>query len=107
MPEFLFGAYLPLDTAVNLMYERVSNIVAQVPGTSLQDALGTSIILGCSDAAEMDSLPKRSKHVTSFSFVPVSVFLIERCAFFPSSIYNIFPHQQLNSKELLAHLNLF
>ena len=104
VPEFLFGAYLPLDTAVNLMYERVSNIVAQVPGTSLQDALGTSIILGCSDAAEMDSLPKRSKHVTSFSFVPVSLFLIERCAFYLSSIYNILPHQQLNSKELLAHL---
>ena len=80
MPDFLFGTCISLETALKFIYEHVRNIVAQVPGTILNDTLGTSMILGCSDTAEMDSLPKKSKHVTSFSFVPVSFFqLISVC----------------------------
>ena len=104
VPEFLFGAYLPLDTAMNLIYDRVRSVTSQVENASINDALGTSMLIGCADAAEMDSLPKITKHVTSFSLVPVSKFLIEDCALYPSSIYNILPHNQLNSKELLEHL---
>ena len=86
IPEFLFGACLPLDTAMNLIFDRLGKIVAQIENATLSDALGQSMLLGCADAAEMDSLSTSNQHVTSFSIVPVSRFLIERCAFSPSSI---------------------
>lgn len=104
IPEFLFGAFLPLDKAVNLIFNCLGKVVAQVPGATLHNALGKSILLGCADAAEMDSLADVNKHVTSFSLVPTSLFLIERCGYYTTSIKNIFPHNQLNSKELLAHM---
>ena len=103
-PEFLFGASLPLDTMMNLIIQRVGKIVEQIPGASLHDALGTSMLLGCADAAEMDSLPKVNQHITSFSMVPVSFFLVEKCGFLSSSIKNILPHNQLNSRELIDHV---
>ena len=62
------------------------------------------MLLGYPDAAEMDSLPSNSKHATSFSIVPCSIFLVEQCAVYTSSIYHILPINQLNSKELLDHL---
>ena len=56
--EFLFGAYLPLDTAMNLIYDRVRSVASQVENASINDALGTSMLIGSADAAEMDMLPK-------------------------------------------------
>ena len=61
-------------------------------------------MIGCADAAKMDSLSKVNKHVTSFSIVPTSRFLIEKCGYHPTNIKNILPHNQLQSKELLDHL---
>ena len=104
VPEFLFGASLPIDEAMNMIYHQIGLIVGQIPDASMEDALGESMLLGCADAAEMDSLPSKSKHVTSFSVVPSSIFLVERCAVYTSSIYHILPINQLNSKELLDHL---
>ena len=104
VPEFLFGASLPIDEAMNMIYHRIGLIVGQIPDASMEDALGESMLLGCADAAEMDSLPSKSKHVTSFSVVPSSIFLVERCAVYTSSIYHILQINQLNSKKLLDHL---
>ena len=104
VPEFLFGASLPLDKALNLILDSLGRVVAQVPNATLDDALQTSMMIGCADAAEMDSLSKINKHVTSFSLVPTSHFLVERCGVYTSSIKNIIPINQLNSKELLDHL---
>ena len=80
-PEFLFGAYLPLDNVMKLILMRIGKIVEQIPGATIHDALGTSMIIGCADAAEMDSLPKVSKHVTSFSMVPTSFFWLKSVDF--------------------------
>ena len=74
VPEFLFGASLPIDTMMNLILHRIRQIVSQIPGATVSDALGTSILLGCADAAVMDSLSKANQHVTSFSVVPTSRF---------------------------------
>ena len=90
VPEFLFGASLPLDVAMNQIYDRLNKIVLQIPNATLQEALETSMILGCADAAEMDSLPKKNKHITSYLFVPTLQFLVQKCAFHSSSIYNIY-----------------
>ena len=59
MPDFLFGAYLPIDTALSLINACLNLIVSQVPNATLNDAMGTSMLLGCADAAEMDSLQKK------------------------------------------------
>ena len=104
VPEFLFGANLPLDKAMNLILNSLGKVVAQIPNAMLDNALKTSLMIGCADAAEMDSLSKVNKHVTSFSLVPTSNFLVERCGLYTSSIKNIIPINQLNSKELLDHL---
>ena len=69
----------------------------------MADALGTSMLMGCVDAADMDSLPSKRKHVTSFSIVLCSIFVLEQ-AIYISSIYHILPINQLNSKELPGHL---
>ena len=42
IPEFLFGAMLLIDIAINLIYERINRVVAQIPNT-LYDSFGNSI----------------------------------------------------------------
>ena len=74
VPEFLFGASLPIDEAVNMIHHRIGGIIPQIPNATMDDALGMSMLLGCADTAEMDSLPSKRKHVTSFSIVPCSMF---------------------------------
>ena len=91
VPEFLFGVSLPLDTAINLIFNRIGKIVSQIPNATLHDALGQSLLIGCADAAEMDSLSKVNKHVTLFSLVPTSRFLVEKGGFYTTSIKNILP----------------
>ena len=103
MPEFLFGAYLQIYTALSLIYACLNLIVAQVPNATLNDELGKSMLLGCADAAEMDSLPK--KIARDIIFICSGVIIFDRkCAFYSSSICNILAHQQLNSKKLIDHL---
>ena len=57
-PEFVFGARLSIDTAINLLLDNIHRLVAQIPNASLNDAMSTSMLLGCADGAEMDALPK-------------------------------------------------
>ena len=57
---------------MNLIFNCLGKVVAQIQGATLHDALGKSMLLGCADAAEMDSLPDVNKHVTSFCLVPTS-----------------------------------
>ena len=97
----MFGAFLSLDNVMKLILVRICKIVYQIPGATIHDALGTSMLIGCEDAAEMDSLPKVSKNVSSFSMVPISLFLVEKCGFLTLSIKNIIPHNQLNSREII------
>ena len=52
VPEFLFGASLPLDVAMNQIYDRLNKIILQIPNDTLQEALGTSMIISCADAVE-------------------------------------------------------
>jgi len=72
-PEFLFGAKLPLDAAINLILENLHRIVAQIPNATLHGAIGTIMLLGCADGADMDSLPKSRKSVTTFRLSPYLV----------------------------------
>ena len=76
IPEFLFGAFLPLDKVINLIFNYLGKVVAQIQGAILHDALGKPMLLGCADLAEMDSLPDVNKHVISFCLVPTSQLLI-------------------------------
>ena len=72
-PEFLFGAKLPLNAAINLILENLHRIVAQITNATLHDAMGTSMLLGCADGAEMNSLPKKRKSGTTFQLSPYLV----------------------------------
>lgn len=62
---------------MNLIFHQLGCIVAQIPNATLADALGQSMLIGCSNAAEMYSLPTKNKHVTSLSIVPASRFLVK------------------------------
>ena len=103
-PEFLFGARLPIDTAINLLLDKINRIVTQIPNASLEDAMGTSMLLGCADGAEMDALPKNTKNVTTLCIVPASRFLVESCGVHTSSVDHILPINQLNGKEHIDHI---
>ena len=100
----MFGARLPIDTAINLIFDRLQQIVVQVPNATLSDALGTSMMVACADGAKMESLPKERKNVTTLSLVPCSRFLVEKCGVCTSSTHHILPINQLNAKDHRDHI---
>ena len=71
---------------MHLLLNWLGKIVNQVEGATLHDALEKSILLGCHDAVKIDSLSNVNKHITSFSVVPTSLFLVEKFGFYKSSI---------------------
>ena len=86
---------LLIDVAINLIYERMNIIAAQIPNAILHDAFRNSIILGCADRSQIDQPSKTRKSVKTFSIVPMSHFLIENCGAASSSIHKILPINQL------------
>ena len=48
-PDFLFGAQLPINTATRLLLDKIHWLVEKIPNTSLNYAMGTSMLLGCAN----------------------------------------------------------
>ena len=96
----MFGAFLPPGKVVNLIFNCLGKVVTQIPGATLHNALGISMLLGCADVAKMDSRD------AIFSCSNVAVF-IERRGYYTISIKNINFHNQLKSKEIIKISSMY
>ena len=84
MPELLFGVNLPIDKAMTLIFDCLQKVVPQIPNAALNNVIGTSMIIGCANAAKMDTVPKATKHIALFLLVPILRFLVEKCGMYTS-----------------------
>ena len=93
------GAIVPIQDCVDLILNRIKQIVSDVPGGTMEKALDGCFLVLCADGAVHSRLKQGDQNIITYSVTLSSRYLIEECYMLPSSGRNILPHVQLKAKE--------
>ena len=91
------GVTILTTDALALVMQRTKDIVAQVPGLTMERALEDCILVYCFDGAVHENTSQINKQVITYSLTLGSYNLAKLCGVFPTSGNNILPFAQLHA----------
>ena len=105
IPQYCFGAYVPMDKCVSYFVEKLKGLLSNLPGNpTVETALSNGFVIGCVDGAVHDNVSDQNRNIMTYSVTVCSRFLIEKLCIYPTSPSWIITHAQCTGKETLGNL---